>query len=97
MIQSFIEVVGGGDELKDSVGVYSVLLFLYLFSFWYFIMYFCFNGDKTFSENVGFNSNIKDSVDGDELLQVSNFVCSFFYLGFRVLVFANQITKRDSP
>ena len=31
MIQSFIEAVGGGDELKDSVGVYSVLLFLYLF------------------------------------------------------------------
>ena len=31
MIQSFIEVVGGGDELKDSVGIYSVLLFLYLF------------------------------------------------------------------
>ena len=31
MIQSFIEVVGGGDELKDYVGVYSVLLFLYLF------------------------------------------------------------------
>ena len=33
MIQSFIEVVGGGDELNDSVGVYSVLLFLYLFCF----------------------------------------------------------------
>ena len=32
MIQSFIEV-GGGDELKDSVGVYSVLLFLYPFGF----------------------------------------------------------------
>ena len=31
MIQSFIEVVGGGNELKDFVGVYSVLLFLYLF------------------------------------------------------------------
>ena len=31
MIQSFIEIVGGGDELKDFVGVYSVLLFLYLF------------------------------------------------------------------
>ena len=25
IIQSFIEVVGGGDELKDSVGVYFVL------------------------------------------------------------------------
>ena len=25
MIQSFIEVVGGGDELKDSVGVYFIL------------------------------------------------------------------------
>lgn len=33
MIQSFIEAVGGGDELKDSVGVYSILLFLYLFGF----------------------------------------------------------------
>ena len=29
MIQSFFEAVGGGDELKDSIGVYSVLLFLY--------------------------------------------------------------------
>ena len=25
IIQSFIEAVGGGNELKDSVGVYSVL------------------------------------------------------------------------
>ena len=33
MIQSFIEAVGGGDELKDSVGVYYVLLFLYRFGF----------------------------------------------------------------
>ena len=33
MIQSFIEAVGGGDELKDSGGVYSVLLFLYRFGF----------------------------------------------------------------
>ena len=32
-IQSFIEAVSGGDELKDSVGVYYVLLFLYLFGF----------------------------------------------------------------
>ena len=78
MIQSFIEVVGGGDELKDSVGVYSVLWFLYLFSFWYFIMCFCFNGDKKLFKDVGFNSNIKDDVDGDKLLQVSNLVCSFF-------------------
>ena len=29
----FVETVGGGDELKDFVGVYFVLLFLYLFSF----------------------------------------------------------------
>ena len=34
MIQNFIEAVGSGDELKDSVGVYSILLFLYLF--WFF-------------------------------------------------------------
>ena len=47
-------------------------------------MYFCFNGDKKLSEDVGFNSNIKDDVDGDGLLQVSNLACSFFYLGFRV-------------
>ena len=47
-------------------------------------MCFCFNGDKKLSEDVGFNSNIKDGVDGDELLQVSNLVCSFFYLGFKV-------------
>ena len=33
MIQSFIKAIGGGDELKDFVGVYSVLLFLYLFGF----------------------------------------------------------------
>ena len=33
IIQSFIEAVGGGDELKDSVGVYYVLLFLYIFCF----------------------------------------------------------------
>ena len=78
IIQSFIEVVGGGDELKDSVGIYFVLLFFYLFGFWYFIMCFCFNGNKKLSENVGFNSNIKDGIDGDELLQVSNLVCSFF-------------------
>ena len=25
MIRSFIETIGGGDELKDYVGVYSVL------------------------------------------------------------------------
>ena len=84
IIQSFIEAVDGGNELKDSVGVYFVLLFLYLFSFffsfWYFIMCFCFNGDKKLYEDVDFNSNIKDGIDGDELLQVSNFVCSFFFI-----------------
>ena len=37
MIQSFIEAVSGGDELKDSVAVYYVLLFLYLFCF--FLVY----------------------------------------------------------
>ena len=47
-------------------------------------MCFCFNGDKKLSEDVGLNSNIKDDVDGDELLQVSNLVFSFFYLGFSV-------------
>ena len=56
-------------------------------------MCFCFNGDNKLSENVGFNSNIKDGVDGDELLQVSNLVCTFFIYGLR---FANQISKRDS-
>ena len=82
MIQSFIKSVGDSDKLKDYVGVYFVLLFLYLFlflfSFWYFIMCFCFNGDNKLSQDVGFNFNIKDGVDGDELLQVSNLVCSFF-------------------
>ena len=48
------------------------------------MMCFYFNGDKILSEDVGFNSNIKNGVDGDELLHVSNLVCSFFYLGFRV-------------
>ena len=52
--------------------------FWFIFSFWYFIMYFCFNGDKKLSEDYGFNSNIKDGVYGNELLQVSNLVCSFF-------------------
>ena len=82
MIKSFIEVVGGGDELKDSVGVYSIFIifvsFGFFFSFWYFIMCFCFNGDKKLSEDISFNSNSKDGIDGDELLQVSNLVCSFF-------------------
>ena len=41
-------------------------------------MCFCFNGDKKLSEHVGFNSNIKDGVDDDELFQVSNLVYSFF-------------------
>ena len=36
MIESFIEAIGDGDELKDSVGVYSILLFLYLFGFFCF-------------------------------------------------------------
>ena len=31
-------------------------------------MCFYFNGDKKLSEDVRFNSNIKDGVDGDELL-----------------------------
>ena len=56
-------------------------------------MYFCFNNTKKLSEDIGFNFNIKYGIDGDELLQVSNLVCSFFYSGFS---FANQITKRDS-
>ena len=34
MIQSFVETVGGGDELKDFVGVCFVLLFLYRFGFY---------------------------------------------------------------
>ena len=33
MIQSFIKSVGDSDKLKDYVGVYFVLLFLYLFGF----------------------------------------------------------------
>ena len=33
MIQNFIETVGGGDELNDSVKIYYVLLFLYFFGF----------------------------------------------------------------
>ena len=33
MIQSFIEAIGGGDELKDFIVVCFVLLFLYHFSF----------------------------------------------------------------
>ena len=41
-------------------------------------MCFYFNGDKKLFENVDFNSNIKDGVDGGELLQVSNLVFSFF-------------------
>ena len=56
-------------------------------------MCFCFNGDKKLSEDVGFNSNIKDGVDGDELLQIYNLVCSFFFN--KGLGFANQIPKRD--
>ena len=53
------------------------LLFLYHFGFWYFVLCFCFKGDKKLSEDVAFNSNIKDSsakdgVDGDEVLKDSN-------------------------
>ena len=43
-------------------------------------------GDKKLSKDVGFNSNIKDGVDGDEVLKDSNLVCSCFitlsYVGF---------------
>ena len=46
MIQSFIDVVGGVDKLKDFVVVYSVLLFLYFFGLFLvsdtFIMFFLF-------------------------------------------------------
>ena len=43
-------------------------------------MCFCFNGDKKLYKDVGFDSNIKYGVNGDELLQVSNLVCSFFVI-----------------
>ena len=81
IIQSFIETVGGGDELKDSVGVYSVLLFLYLFSF--FLVYdtlLCVFVLMVIRNCLRmFNSNIKDDVDGDELLQISNLVYFFLF------------------
>ena len=84
----FVEVVGGGYELKDFIGV-CILLFLYLFGFWYFVLCFYFKGDKKLSEDVGFNSNIKDSsvkdgVDGDEVLKDSNliFFIIVIYVGF---------------
>ena len=38
-----------------------------------------FNGDKKLSDDVGFNSNIKDGVNGDESLHVSKLVCSFLF------------------
>ena len=77
IIQNFIEVVGGGDELKDSV-----LLFLYPFGF--FLVYdtllcvFVLMVIRKLSEDVGFNSNIKDNVYGDELLQIFNLAYFFF-------------------
>lgn len=50
--------------------------FWFLFGFWYFILCFCFKGDKNLSDDVIFNSNIKDSyvkdgVDGDEFYYFS--------------------------
>ena len=63
--------------------------FWFPFGFWYFILYFYFKGDKKLFEDVGFNSNIKDSsvkdgVDGDEVLKDSNLAIFIIliYVGF---------------
>ena len=53
--------------------------FWFPFDFWHFVLCFCFKGDKKLSEDVGLNSNIKnssvkDGVDGDEVLKDSFFL-----------------------
>ena len=97
MIQSFIEAVDGGDELKDSVGVYSVLLFLYLFSFFLvsntLLCVFILMVIKNCPRMLVLILILKI------VLMMMNYCkfliwCALFL--FRILGFANQITKRDS-
>ena len=73
-------------------GMFCFIIFVsfwFPFGFWYFILCFCFKGNKKLSEDVGFNSNIKDSsikdgVDGDEVLKDSNLAIFIIliYVGF---------------
>ena len=87
MIQSFIEAVGGGDELNDSVGVYFVLLFLYRFGFFLvfntLLCVFVLMVIRHYLRMLVLISILK------MVLMVMNccrflILCALFYLGFKV-------------